>query len=49
MKEGGPSQNEAENGFTVRRGSNSTVSARSTKKIEPFVPFVPDLSSKNFS
>jgi hypothetical protein len=60
MKEGGGEQEAEGNGFTIKRGSNSTVSAKSLKDhdnldpkfntiSEPFKPFVADNTWGNFS
>jgi hypothetical protein len=60
MKEGGPEEEKENNGFTVKRGSNSSVSddrindndafdAKYNTISEPFKPFVADTSAANFS
>mgnify|MGYP000713289800 CR=1 FL=1 len=60
MKEGGPGEEKETAGFTVKRGSNSTVSddrindkdtfdAKFNTISEPFKPFVADTSAANFS
>ena len=60
MKQGGHGEEKETAGFTVKRGSNSTVSNHSIKNAEdfdkkyntittPFIPFVPDTSHDNFS
>ena len=60
LKEGGAEKDNEGNGFTVKRGSNSTVSAKSIKDNdyldtkyntigEPFKPFVADVTWGNFS